>query len=154
MLYPDILSSIPYSIFYTPYSDHSDLHFSLSSCLFFYYLIVRLPEVSKTFAKQFACGCSVVKGTTSDEINIQGDFVDDVIDLLSGKFNVSRIPIALVFSLSFCCRILIHSLPLVLYHLRSTKTLSRLLKKRKRRSNRKAFLLSCRRVYISYSVIK
>jgi translation initiation factor 1 (eIF-1/SUI1) len=38
--------------------------------------------------KRFACGCSVVKGTTSDELHLQGDVADDLVDYLSDNYKV------------------------------------------------------------------
>jgi translation initiation factor 1 (eIF-1/SUI1) len=50
---------------------------------------VKLPDASKLFAKKFSCGCSVIKGAAGDdEINVQGDFTDDLIDFITEKWEV------------------------------------------------------------------
>ena len=42
-----------------------------------------MKKAAKQFAGKFACGCSVSKAASGiDEIIIQGDFVDDVYDLI------------------------------------------------------------------------
>jgi len=50
---------------------------------------VKLPEASKLFAKKFSCGSSVVKAPNGDdEIDVQGDFTDDIIEFLMEKWEV------------------------------------------------------------------
>jgi density-regulated protein DRP1 len=49
---------------------------------------IKLQEASKSFAKTFSCGSSVVKGVSGDEILIQGDFVDDLVNLLMEKHQI------------------------------------------------------------------
>ena len=51
---------------------------------------IKLPEASKILAKKFACGCAVTKGVVSDEITIQGDYTDDLIEVLLEKFNITQ----------------------------------------------------------------
>jgi len=52
---------------------------------------IKLSDASKVFAKKFSCGSSVVKGTNGeDEIDVQGDIIDDMIDFLEEKFNISE----------------------------------------------------------------
>lgn len=48
-----------------------------------------LSDVSSVLKKKFACGCSVVKGTTVDEVHLQGDFADDLVDFFSETYQVS-----------------------------------------------------------------
>merc|ERR1719191_1466756 len=46
---------------------------------------VKLDKAAKAFAKRFSCGASVSKGTPGakgDEIEIQGDFYDDLKDVI------------------------------------------------------------------------
>lgn len=45
---------------------------------------VKLADASKKFGKRFACGSSVVKGNAGDkeQIDIQGDFQDEIGDLI------------------------------------------------------------------------
>jgi len=46
-----------------------------------------LKKVAKKFAGKYACGSSVVKDNTGyEEIDIQGDFVDDLIDYIPKEF--------------------------------------------------------------------
>lgn len=43
--------------------------------------------MAKKFAGKYACGSSVVKDNTGyEEIDIQGDFVDDLIDYIPKEF--------------------------------------------------------------------
>jgi len=50
---------------------------------------VKLPEASKLFAKKFSCGASVVKSPTGEEeIDVQGDFTDDIVDFVMEKWEV------------------------------------------------------------------
>ncbi|PRP86347.1 hypothetical protein PROFUN_05488 [Planoprotostelium fungivorum] len=50
---------------------------------------IKLPEASKLMAKKFSCGCSVVKNNICEEIVIQGDFADDLLDMLKDKWQIS-----------------------------------------------------------------
>jgi len=51
---------------------------------------VKLSDAASIFKKKFSCGASVVKGPLGgDEIDIQGDIVDEVIDLLASHFKIS-----------------------------------------------------------------
>lgn len=46
-----------------------------------------LKKVAKKFAGKYACGSSVVKDNTGyEEIDIQGDFVDDLMDYIPKEF--------------------------------------------------------------------
>jgi density-regulated protein DRP1 len=49
---------------------------------------VDLKKTAKKFASRFACGSSVTRNdaTNSDEITIQGDVVDEVIELICKDF--------------------------------------------------------------------
>jgi len=50
---------------------------------------VKLPEAAKLFAKKFSCGSSVVKSPGGeDEIDVQGDFTDDIVDFVMEKWDV------------------------------------------------------------------
>jgi len=50
---------------------------------------VKLPEASKLLAKKFSCGASVVKSPNGDdEIDVQGDFTDEIIDYVMEKWSV------------------------------------------------------------------
>jgi len=50
---------------------------------------VKLPDASKLFAKKFSCGSSVVKSPVGEEeIDVQGDFTDDIVDFLMEKWDV------------------------------------------------------------------
>jgi translation initiation factor 1 (eIF-1/SUI1) len=48
---------------------------------------LRLKDVAKVLGKKFACGCSVVEGSTpgSEEIAIQGDFQYELADYIAEK---------------------------------------------------------------------
>lgn len=51
----------------------------------------KLSDVSKAFAKKFSCGASVVKTPTGEEqIDIQGDVLNDIVDFLVEKFKVFK----------------------------------------------------------------
>jgi translation initiation factor 1 (eIF-1/SUI1) len=51
---------------------------------------VKLGDAAKAMGKKFACGSSVVKNAQNeDEINVQGDVLDDLVDFLKEKWNVS-----------------------------------------------------------------
>lgn len=49
---------------------------------------IKLDDVAKLFKKKFACGCAVVKGenTLPDTVDIQGDFEDEVIDIIVAEW--------------------------------------------------------------------
>eukprot|EP01132_Coremiostelium_polycephalum_P009178 gene9178-11251_t len=48
---------------------------------------VKLSDASKHMAKKFSCGCSVVKTATGgEEIDIQGDFQDELIEMILEKW--------------------------------------------------------------------
>ncbi|KYQ99940.1 density-regulated protein [Tieghemostelium lacteum] len=49
---------------------------------------IKLSDATKVMAKKFSCGCSVVKSPTGEEIDIQGDFQDESIDLILEKWPV------------------------------------------------------------------
>ncbi len=50
---------------------------------------IELKEAQRFFAQKFSCGASV---TGEDEIIIQGDFTDDIIDVIQEKWpEVSRL---------------------------------------------------------------
>lgn len=44
---------------------------------------IDLKEAQRFFAQKFSCGASV---TAEDEIIIQGDFTDDIIDVIQEKW--------------------------------------------------------------------
>ena len=48
---------------------------------------VKLSDASKIFAKKFSCGCSVVKEQV-EEIDIQGDFQQEVVAVILKNFKV------------------------------------------------------------------
>lgn len=51
---------------------------------------IDLKEAQRFFAQKFSCGASV---TADDEIIIQGDFTDDIIDVIQEKWpEVSKHP--------------------------------------------------------------
>ncbi|KAK5575620.1 hypothetical protein RB653_006753 [Dictyostelium firmibasis] len=50
---------------------------------------IKLSDAAKVMAKKFSCGCSVVKSTSnpnSEDIDIQGDFGEEVVDLIEEKY--------------------------------------------------------------------
>jgi len=50
-----------------------------------------LKEVAKTLGKKFACGCSVTKGATNqDEIDLQGDYGEQIKELLVQKWKMEE----------------------------------------------------------------
>jgi len=53
---------------------------------------IKLPEAAKIFAKRFSCGASVVKspGGTEDEIDVQGDIVDELTELIEEKWEIGE----------------------------------------------------------------
>lgn len=56
---------------------------------------IDLKEAQRFFAQKFSCGASV---TAEDEIIIQGDFTDDIIDVIQEKWPEVRV-LNLVISL-------------------------------------------------------
>eukprot|EP01116_Phalansterium_solitarium_P007048 TRINITY_DN19523_c0_g1_i1.p1 TRINITY_DN19523_c0_g1~~TRINITY_DN19523_c0_g1_i1.p1 ORF type:complete len:178 (-),score=55.72 TRINITY_DN19523_c0_g1_i1:150-683(-) len=50
---------------------------------------IKLSDASKLFAKKFSCGASVIKGEGEEEIDIQGDVVDDLVDYLEEKWQIN-----------------------------------------------------------------
>lgn len=57
---------------------------------------IELKEAQRFFAQKFSCGASV---TAEDEIIIQGDFTDDIIDVIQEKWpEVTISPLALTFN--------------------------------------------------------
>lgn len=58
---------------------------------------VKLAEASKIFGKKFACGASVTKAATGkEEIDVQGDFSDEMAKLITEKFGIDGDLIKLV----------------------------------------------------------
>ena len=58
---------------------------------------VKLAEASKLFGKKFACGSSVTKAATGkEEIDVQGDFSEEISKLIADKFGVDGDLIKLV----------------------------------------------------------
>lgn len=51
--------------------------------LFVLFSDIDLKEAQRFFAQKFSCGASV---TADDEIIIQGDFTDDIIDVIQEKW--------------------------------------------------------------------
>ena len=50
-----------------------------------------LKEVAKTLGKKFACGCSVTKGATNqDEIDLQGDYGEQIKEILVQKWKMEE----------------------------------------------------------------
>lgn len=49
---------------------------------------IELKEAQRFFAQKFSCGASV---TAEDEIIIQGDFTDDIIDVIQEKWPEVRV---------------------------------------------------------------
>ena len=51
---------------------------------------VDLKEASKAFGKKFACGCSVTNGATGkDELDLQGDYSEQLGELIVKTYDVS-----------------------------------------------------------------
>jgi density-regulated protein DRP1 len=51
----------------------------------------NLKEVAKTLGKKFACGCSVTKGATNqDEIDLQGDYGEQIKEILVQKWKMEE----------------------------------------------------------------
>lgn len=59
-----------------------DYNYSLTVS-FFKITEIDLKEAQRFFAQKFSCGASV---TGKDEIIIQGDFTDDIIDVIQEKW--------------------------------------------------------------------
>uniref|UniRef100_A0A7S1AGL4 SUI1 domain-containing protein n=1 Tax=Noctiluca scintillans TaxID=2966 RepID=A0A7S1AGL4_NOCSC len=59
---------------------------------------VKLDSAAKLFKKKFACGVAVVKGESGqpDSVDIQGDFEDEVIDLIVDEYDAPRNKILVV----------------------------------------------------------
>ena len=58
---------------------------------------VKLAEASKIFGKKFACGASVTKAATGkEEIDVQGDFSEEMAKLITDKFGIDGDIIKLV----------------------------------------------------------
>lgn len=55
---------------------------------------IELKEAQRFFAQKFSCGASV---TAEDEIIIQGDFTDDIIDVIQEKWPEVSLSSALSF---------------------------------------------------------
>jgi len=55
---------------------------------------VKLKDASKLFKKKFSCGCAVVKGDAgkSDSVEIQGDFQDDVLEMIAEHKDFEDVP--------------------------------------------------------------
>ena len=52
---------------------------------------VDLKDASKMFGKKFACGCSVTKGATGkDELDLQGDYSEQLGELIVSKFDIAE----------------------------------------------------------------
>ncbi len=52
---------------------------------------VNLKDASKMFGKKFACGCSVTKGATGkDELDLQGDYSEQLGELIVSKFDIAE----------------------------------------------------------------
>eukprot|EP00697_Spironema_sp_BW2_P010570 gnl/Spiro4/25897_TR12899_c0_g1_i1.p6 gnl/Spiro4/25897_TR12899_c0_g1~~gnl/Spiro4/25897_TR12899_c0_g1_i1.p6 ORF type:complete len:123 (+),score=34.95 gnl/Spiro4/25897_TR12899_c0_g1_i1:601-969(+) len=60
---------------------------------------IKLKDAAKIFGRTFSCGASVVKSAAgeADEIDIQGDFKEDVVDLILQRF--PAIPASSIFFL-------------------------------------------------------
>jgi density-regulated protein DRP1 len=58
---------------------------------------IKLDTAAKQFRTKLACGASVVKGATPDleQIDIQGEFVDEVVQLLKESFQITEDSIVL-----------------------------------------------------------
>eukprot|EP01114_Cavostelium_apophysatum_P022397 TRINITY_DN808_c0_g1_i1.p1 TRINITY_DN808_c0_g1~~TRINITY_DN808_c0_g1_i1.p1 ORF type:complete len:208 (+),score=51.80 TRINITY_DN808_c0_g1_i1:26-625(+) len=51
---------------------------------------IKLTDASKVFAKRFSCGSAVIKmDAGGEEIDVQGDVLDDMIDFLEEKWQIS-----------------------------------------------------------------
>merc|ERR1712013_486672 len=59
---------------------------------------VKLDNAAKLFKKKFACGTSVVKGDAGqpDTVDVQGDFEDEVVDLIVDEFKLPRAKVVLL----------------------------------------------------------
>lgn len=61
----------------------SGMTMTVLKLLVFPYTEIDLKEAQRFFAQKFSCGASV---TGEDEIIIQGDFTDDIIDVIQEKW--------------------------------------------------------------------
>lgn len=74
--------------------DYCQYYLSLSECFVlnvnsaFTLADIDLKEAQRFFAQKFSCGASV---TAEDEIIIQGDFTDDIIDVIQEKWPEVRV---------------------------------------------------------------
>ena len=51
-----------------------------------------LKKVAKRLAGKYACGCSVVKDNNGkEEIDLQGDFIDDLLEFIPSEFPEVRL---------------------------------------------------------------
>merc|ERR1711879_353716 len=59
---------------------------------------VKLDNAAKLFKKKFSCGASVVKGDAGqpDTVDVQGDFEDEVVDLIVDEFKLPRAKVVLL----------------------------------------------------------
>lgn len=52
---------------------------------------IKLEVAAKQFRQKFSCGASVVKGIAdSEEIDVQGDFVDEIVEMIQENFQISE----------------------------------------------------------------
>ncbi|KAF2069015.1 hypothetical protein CYY_009663 [Polysphondylium violaceum] len=57
---------------------------------------IKLADAKKVMANKFSCGCSVVeKPGLGEEINIQGDFCEELVDLIEDKY--PQIPLTSIY---------------------------------------------------------
>ena len=58
---------------------------------------VKLVDASKLFGKKFACGASITKAATGkEEIDVQGDFSEEMAKVISDKFGIDSSNISFV----------------------------------------------------------
>jgi len=50
---------------------------------------IKLTDAARVFAKKFSCGASVIKGA-EEEIDVQGDIIDEMVDFLEEKWEISE----------------------------------------------------------------
>jgi len=55
---------------------------------------VKLKDAAKIFKKKFSCGCAEVKGKAgqADTVEIQGDFLDEVLEMLAESKDFDDVP--------------------------------------------------------------
>jgi len=60
---------------------------------------VKLKDAAKVFKKKFSCGCAVVKGDAGkpDTVEIQGDFQEEALDMISEHKEFSDVPEEVLF---------------------------------------------------------